>query len=48
MHLVAILIDCLAFVALYLSPLWANMIFGLILLSGFVAVFWLDFGKRAK
>jgi UDP-GlcNAc:undecaprenyl-phosphate GlcNAc-1-phosphate transferase len=47
MHLLAIFIDCLAFVALYLSPLWANILFGLILLSGFIAVFWLDFGKPA-
>lgn len=48
MHLAAILIDCLAFVALSLPPLWANMLFGLILLAGFAAVFWLDFGKRVK
>lgn len=48
MHLLAILIDCLAFVALILSPAWANMLFGLILLSGFFAVFWLDSEKRMK
>ena len=42
LHLVAILIDCLAFVALSLSPVWANMLFGLILLSGFFAMFWMD------
>jgi UDP-GlcNAc:undecaprenyl-phosphate GlcNAc-1-phosphate transferase len=48
MHLLAIFIDCLAFVALYLSPLWANILFGLILLSGFVSVFWLDHEKRGK
>ena len=48
MHLAAILMDCLAFVALSLPPLWANMIFGLILLSGFSAVIWLDSGKRAE
>ena len=48
MHLLAIFIDCLAFVALYLSPLWANVLFGLILLSGLVAVFWLDHGKQVE
>jgi UDP-GlcNAc:undecaprenyl-phosphate GlcNAc-1-phosphate transferase len=47
MHLIAILIDCLAFVALSLPPIWANTLFGLILLSGFFAIFWLDFGKGA-
>jgi UDP-GlcNAc:undecaprenyl-phosphate GlcNAc-1-phosphate transferase len=48
MHLAAILIDCLAFVALSLPPLWANTLFGLILLSGFFAILWLDSGKRVK
>jgi UDP-GlcNAc:undecaprenyl-phosphate/decaprenyl-phosphate GlcNAc-1-phosphate transferase len=48
MHLIAILIDCLAFVALSLPPVWANTLFGLILLFGFFAVFRLDFGKRAE
>jgi UDP-GlcNAc:undecaprenyl-phosphate/decaprenyl-phosphate GlcNAc-1-phosphate transferase len=48
MHMVAILIDCLAFVALSLPPLWANLLFVLILLAGFAAVFWLDFGKRVE
>jgi UDP-GlcNAc:undecaprenyl-phosphate GlcNAc-1-phosphate transferase len=48
MHLVAILMDCLAFVALSLPPVRANILFGLILLSGFFAVFWLDFGKREE
>ncbi len=48
MHLVAMLIDCLAFVALYLPPLWSNMLFGLILLTGFSTVFWLDFRKQVE
>jgi UDP-GlcNAc:undecaprenyl-phosphate GlcNAc-1-phosphate transferase len=48
MHLAAILIDCLAFVALSLPPLWANTLFGLILLSGFFAILWLDSGERVK
>jgi UDP-GlcNAc:undecaprenyl-phosphate GlcNAc-1-phosphate transferase len=45
MHLGAILMDCLAFVALNLSAVWANILFGLILLSGFWAIFWLDSEK---
>jgi UDP-GlcNAc:undecaprenyl-phosphate/decaprenyl-phosphate GlcNAc-1-phosphate transferase len=48
MHLVAILMDCLAFVALSLPPIWANILFGLILLSGISAVLWLDSGQRAE
>lgn len=48
MHLAAVLIDCLAFTALSLSPVWANMIFGMILLSGLAIVFWLDFRKEAN
>lgn len=48
MHLMAILMDCLAFVALSLPPVWANILFGLILLSGFSAVIWLDFGKQTE
>lgn len=37
-HLTAILIDCLAFVALTLAPLWANVIFSAILLAGAIAL----------
>jgi UDP-GlcNAc:undecaprenyl-phosphate GlcNAc-1-phosphate transferase len=48
MHLAAILIDCLAFIALSLPPIWANTLFGLILLSGFFAIFWLDSGKKVE
>jgi len=48
MHLTAILIDCLAFIALSLPPIWANTLFGLILLSGFFAIFWLDSGKKVE
>ena len=48
MHLVAILIDCLAFVALSLPPVWANVIFGLILLVGLVTIFWLESRERAE
>lgn len=48
MHGVAILIDCLAFVALSLSPLWANMIFGSILLVGLFIFYWLEFRRQAQ
>jgi UDP-GlcNAc:undecaprenyl-phosphate GlcNAc-1-phosphate transferase len=41
-HLAAILIDCLAFVALSLSPLAANIIFGGVLLVGVAAISWLE------
>jgi hypothetical protein len=41
-HLVAILIDCLAFVALSLSPLGANLIFGAVLLAGAFAIAWFE------
>ena len=37
-HLVAVLINCLAFVALSLSPLGANLIFGAVLLAGVLAI----------
>jgi len=42
-HLAAIVIDLLAFLALFLPPVWANIIFILILFAGFLVVFWLDF-----
>ncbi len=41
-HLMAILINCLAFIALTLSPLAANLVFGGILLLGGVALFALE------
>jgi len=48
MHGVAILIDSAAFVALSLSPLWANIIFGSILLVGLAALYWLEFREQAE
>lgn len=42
MHVAALFIGCLAFMALSLSPLWANLIFGLTLLCGIVIYFWLE------
>ncbi len=42
MHLAAIVSGCLAFVALPLSPLWANIIFALALLAGLLLLLWLE------
>lgn len=42
MHVAALLTGCLAFIALSLSPLWANGLFGLILLCGGLALLWLE------
>jgi hypothetical protein len=38
-------INLFAFLALFLPPVWANTVFGLIVLTGFAVVFWLDFRK---
>ena len=42
MHLFAILSGCLAFIALPLSPLWANTIFVGAVLVGFIVLLWMD------
>jgi len=42
MHVSALFIGCLAFIALSLPPLWANLIFGLTLLCGAVIFFRLE------
>ena len=42
MHLSAILSGCLAFMALPLPPLWANVIFAAALLIGLFLLFWLE------
>jgi len=42
MHLFAILSGCLAFMALPLPPLWANVIFAFALLVGFSFLIWLE------
>ncbi|HNE69846.1 MAG TPA: MraY family glycosyltransferase [Anaerolineales bacterium] len=47
-HMVAILLDCLAFFALSLSPLWANITFGVILLSGLFAILWLEANQKVE
>jgi len=47
MHVAALLTGCLAFIALPLPPLWANMVFGLIMLCGGGIIFWLEkYGRR--
>lgn len=42
MHVAALLTGCLAFIALSLSPLWANALFLLVLLCGGFALLWLE------
>jgi len=43
MHLAATVINLLAFLALFLPPVWANVIFGSILAFGLFALYWFDF-----
>jgi hypothetical protein len=42
MHLAAILMGCLAFMALPLPPLWANGIFAAAFVAGLSLLFWLE------
>ncbi len=42
MHLAAIVLGCVAFIALHLSPVLANTLFGLVLIAGVAAFFLLD------
>jgi UDP-GlcNAc:undecaprenyl-phosphate GlcNAc-1-phosphate transferase len=42
MHVVALLLGCLAFIALDMQPLVSNLIFGLVILSGILALVFLD------
>lgn len=46
MHVAALFTGCAAFVALPLSPLWANAIFALIVLCGVVVIVWLEDGQE--
>lgn len=41
-HLVAIVLSLIAFVTFYLSPVMANIIFGIILIAGVVTIIYLD------
>jgi len=47
-HLAAILLSLIAFVTFYLSPVLANIIFGMILLTGVALIFYLDRHWRAQ
>lgn len=42
MHFSAIISGCLAFLALPLPPLWANMVFVAALLTGLLILLWLE------
>jgi UDP-GlcNAc:undecaprenyl-phosphate GlcNAc-1-phosphate transferase len=42
MHLTALLLNCLAFILLASSPLWANLLFGCVLVGGVLLVVWMD------
>ena len=42
MHITAVLLGCLAFMVLYLPPLWANAVFALIVLSGIFALLFME------
>lgn len=42
MHLTAIALGCVAFIALRLPPLYANLVFGLVLLAGLGAILFLE------
>jgi UDP-GlcNAc:undecaprenyl-phosphate GlcNAc-1-phosphate transferase len=42
MHIAAIALGCLAFIALNLIPIWANLLFGLTLLAGLVIFIYLE------
>jgi UDP-GlcNAc:undecaprenyl-phosphate/decaprenyl-phosphate GlcNAc-1-phosphate transferase len=42
LQITALIVNCVAFIALSLSPLWANVIFLLTILLGLIALFWLE------
>ncbi|NJC94915.1 MAG: hypothetical protein C3F07_21785 [Anaerolineales bacterium] len=42
MHVAALILGCLAFIALSFPPVWANALFGFVLLCGLFALLWLD------
>jgi UDP-GlcNAc:undecaprenyl-phosphate GlcNAc-1-phosphate transferase len=46
MHVTALLLNCLAFILLASEPLWANVLFGLVLLGGLALAVWMD--RRAR
>ena len=46
MHMVALLLGCLSFMALEMPPVWANLVFVLCILSGIATLLWMDSRKR--
>jgi UDP-GlcNAc:undecaprenyl-phosphate GlcNAc-1-phosphate transferase len=42
MHIVSIILGCLAFIALNLTPVYANLLFGLVCLAGMLALLYLE------
>jgi hypothetical protein len=42
MHIAAIVLGCIAFIALNLAPLYSNLLFGLVLVAGLAAFLFLD------
>ena len=42
MHITAIALGCIAFIALNLQPVYANLLFAVVLMAGLVAFFYLD------
>ncbi len=42
LQMTALIVNCVAFIALSLSPLWANVIFLLTILLGLIALLWLE------
>ncbi|HUF38971.1 MAG TPA: MraY family glycosyltransferase [Anaerolineales bacterium] len=42
MHLGALLLSCLAFILLASSPVWANTVFGSVLVGGVILIVWMD------
>ena len=47
-HLAAVILECLAFIAVSLKPLGANSVFALCLLCGLAGILWLDSRKHCK
>jgi UDP-GlcNAc:undecaprenyl-phosphate GlcNAc-1-phosphate transferase len=47
-HMAAVVIDLLAFMALFLAPIWANTVFAGILLTGVISIIWLDSRKQLQ
>jgi UDP-GlcNAc:undecaprenyl-phosphate/decaprenyl-phosphate GlcNAc-1-phosphate transferase len=45
LHVAAVVIDLSAFIALFLAPLWANIIFFGIIFVGLISIIWLDTRK---